>query len=311
MIAERVAAGVARRIEDFANAGRHVWNGSDSEAIHDVRVAARRLIATLRSWESLLDEDGRRLALRALKRVRRRLGVTRELEVHIALLESRLRQHGELTHAAAAVLLVRMKDRLERRHARAAKRLRPKRLKRMVSTLEAAVAPLRDRIVADASALEQARGHERRLGVAAREALRSARKQTDDPTLHQARIAIKKWRYALEAIEEAAPGTLPNPVAELRELQAVLGNAHDATTMSEVLERSARRLEAEHDHVALQPLIDTLEAERSRAVEDFQRLAEALLARPDLTSVPAPTAPEPSWPSDEKERMARWLTGRR
>src|SRR5688500_14732966 len=55
----------------------------DTEALHDFRVALRRLRSTIRAYDSLLEDTvGNRLQ-KLLRRVARSTGPSRDLEVHI------------------------------------------------------------------------------------------------------------------------------------------------------------------------------------------------------------------------------------
>src|SRR5207249_739177 len=76
---------VARVRLALFEASRRARRGGDPEAIHDVRVSARRLAAILGLWRDLLPAHGRPRAIRALRRLRRRLECARELEVSLTL----------------------------------------------------------------------------------------------------------------------------------------------------------------------------------------------------------------------------------
>src|SRR5438128_2020420 len=73
-IADRLRASFKRRVAEFAAAARRVRAGADSEAIHDLRVAVRRLLAALKVWRVLMPARERRAATRELRRLRRRVG---------------------------------------------------------------------------------------------------------------------------------------------------------------------------------------------------------------------------------------------
>ncbi|HKQ58650.1 MAG TPA: CHAD domain-containing protein, partial [Candidatus Eisenbacteria bacterium] len=72
--AERLDESFATLVEAFRAAARRVRAGSDAEAIHDLRVATRRLAAALRVWGSLIPREARREALKCMRRLRRRIG---------------------------------------------------------------------------------------------------------------------------------------------------------------------------------------------------------------------------------------------
>src|SRR5438477_5547232 len=60
----------------------------EPDAIHDARVATRRMRAALRLVEPLISDEHRKPLARALRRLRRRLGAARDLDVMIDHLKS-------------------------------------------------------------------------------------------------------------------------------------------------------------------------------------------------------------------------------
>ena len=280
--AERLEASFAERIRTFASAARRVRAGSDPEAIHDLRVATRRLVAALRVWRSLVPRHARRDAVRGLRRLRRRIGAARELEVHVALLEARLPPRGEASRPPAAAILLRLKGRLARRRRAAARRVGPKRVKRMLGELEDATGDLHDRLVRDPAAVEEAMAVEMELAAAARTSVREAAGTPEDTRLHDARIAVKKWRYALECLGETTLDPSPHGAQSLRRMQRALGDVHDFSLLCALVHEFAAELGDERAEEALRPLLERLEGERTRAVRRFQRRAAVLLgAAPD------------------------------
>jgi CHAD domain-containing protein len=86
------------------------------------------------------------------------------------------------------------------------------------------------------SAMAAAAELERR-STQARIALRPALETGHPELLHAARVAVKKWRYAAEALSTV--GLLPGdaePVRALRKLQQSLGRIQDASTLTTRLE---------------------------------------------------------------------------
>ena len=76
---------VAARAGDLAGIVPGAVGASDPEALHDVRVAVRRLTSALDVFADGLEEDARRTARRALRRDAEPLGRARDLDVQIAL----------------------------------------------------------------------------------------------------------------------------------------------------------------------------------------------------------------------------------
>ena len=203
-LAGRLEAAFSRRRQDFALAAHRVRSGSDAEAIHDLRVAARRLIAVFRVWERLFRARDRRLATRLLRNLRRRLGEARELEVHVAKLEAWNHAQDAVTQAAVTVVLRHLGESLARRRRRAARRVRSKRLRRILRLVDNAASDLARKHVAHPDALIRARHMEAELEEAARAGIRSAAEEGDEAAMHEARLAVKKWRYAIECVDDIA-----------------------------------------------------------------------------------------------------------
>ncbi len=270
-------ASFERRATEFAAAAQRVRVGADHEAIHDLRVAARRLVATLRVWRDLVPARARRAAERGLRRLRRRIGGARELEVHVALLEEQLPAGGGATGSVAAEVLERLRERLARRRRSAARRVSPRRLKRVLRRLGTAGAGLGAPQPGGPGALPGVLAVERRLADQATAAVRSASEHPDDASLHGARVLVKKWRYTIECLDEVVPGAAGQAVRPLRRIQGDLGDAHDRAMLRELLERHARRAGSAGESDELRPLIERLDLERERAVRRFRRLAGTLV----------------------------------
>ena len=76
---------IAARSEDLAGIAPGAVGSSDPEALHDVRVAVRRLTSALDVFADGLEEEARRRARRMLRRDAEPLGRARDLDVQIAL----------------------------------------------------------------------------------------------------------------------------------------------------------------------------------------------------------------------------------
>jgi len=283
-----------RRVEEFAAAARRVRAGADAEAIHDLRVASRRLAAALRVWGELAPKRAARAARRLLRRIRRRVGGAREVEVHVALLEEHLPADAAPDASLARRVLDRLRERLIRRRRAAARRVSPRRLKRVLRRLEAVGTGLGAPRIHGGDGLAPALAVERRLADEAAAGLRAACEHPDDVALHEARVQVKKWRYTLECLEEVAPAQRQS-VRPLRRIQGELGDVHDRALLCELLERHAHRAGPADD--GTRRVIGGLEIERERAVRRFRRLATAFLARArDAATEEPPLARPPSPP---------------
>ncbi len=210
-LADRIRGSLARRIRTFRKAARRVAREPDGEAVHDLRVACRRLEAALAVWR-----DGRTAtrALDAIARIRRRLGRVRETE---ALLE------GLADLPAARAAATDLAKCLKRRRERARKQGRH--LRPLLKDLRHALA--------DSGNEARARRRTLLLGRFWIRARADALASRGDADLHQARIALKHWRYALEVLSEPPP-------RGLKSLQDVLGRSHDAAALDDYLAKHTK-----------------------------------------------------------------------
>src|SRR5439155_5795181 len=125
------APGAARRIAlsllDAATAARErLPDASDAEALHDFRVAMRRLRSTLRAYQPQLEAVVPAKLRRRLRDLARATGEARDVEVQISWLE---RQRNELPGARRAGvpwLLSRLTQRRERAYQDIRERIAPK-----------------------------------------------------------------------------------------------------------------------------------------------------------------------------------------
>jgi CHAD domain-containing protein len=298
-IAARIETDFGRRLEALRTAAARTTARADDEAIHDVRVATRRLGALLRVWGGALDPDARAWLRRRLRRLRRRLGAARELEVHVAQLAARAPDESLAPRLAIEGLLGRLTARRDRARRRAARRTRPRRMARLLERLETA----RSRFVAPPLELPAtgappapavpapdplAAAHRQvdALAARARDVVRHALARRDDEALHAARIAIKGWRYAVETVRTVAGEEPREATRALAALQESLGEIHDAAVLRDLLRRAARRHErdgAPATAATLRAVAERLEAERVAAVGRFAALADQVPAHDDRT----------------------------
>jgi CHAD domain-containing protein len=214
------------RLADAEEAVARLGDPADAEALHDFRVAVRRLRTTLRLLEPALQGAVSGKQRRRLAKVARRTGPAREAEVFLSWLEAARGRLGAPYRGALDWLL----DRVERRRADAARRVheeaRPRflrlapRLTRRLSARPSAEAEPTSLSALLAAAL-------RTQALALREALGEVIGAEDADGLHQARIEGKRLRYLLEPLRRlpGAPGA--EAVTALKELQELLGTWHD------------------------------------------------------------------------------------
>jgi CHAD domain-containing protein len=219
-----------RRLQPFTRAFAEVatWNG---EAIHQSRVGSRRLRELIPLLE--LDRRSQRRVSKQLRQVTRRLGRLREADVQAQILDE-LRREG---HKGRAIdyLAEGIADETRRTREWLTRRLDERHRERLVGTLEQIAEDLTSR--QRASRLGASR-HPKILlsAIDARVARRAARLQSaidaagalySPAALHDVRIALKKFRYALEVSMEAREQDDSDTMTLLKRAQNTLGRLHD------------------------------------------------------------------------------------
>jgi CHAD domain-containing protein len=228
----RPASKVGRRLElrlldKWRRAGHAVGQG-DADAVHAFRAAQRRLEATLGVFHGgfapALPEGLRR----RLKRLGRRAGACRDLDVELAWLAARLPQMTPRERQGARWFLARLKAKRSTASIRLNRELKRHREKiehqlririESLGTLHDSRHP-----VPSAGALLArtiaARTDQLDLQLAALHSLR------DWSEAHRARITVKRIRFLLEPFADSVPRA-PGLIVQLVSLSDALGDLHD------------------------------------------------------------------------------------
>jgi CHAD domain-containing protein len=205
-----------------------LWTERDPEAVHQARVATRRVRSDLRTLHEFVDTRWAQRLRGELRWLGAELGAVRDIEV---LLE-RLSLHADLlpdTEAHAASIALR---RLRADHVAARtdllRSLRSARYAEVHRTLHDAVARPRVTPAADRPAIEA-------LPDAVRPTWKRLRRAADllgpvpsDAALHEVRIRAKRCRYASELASPVMGRPAKDLASALTRVQDVLGEHQDA-----------------------------------------------------------------------------------
>ena len=234
-----------------------VLAGDSPEAMHQLRVALRRLRSAFAAFGAMLPARDRRRFARELKTLADSCGRAREIDVFLdeilAAARRRLRREPALVAVRAAAGSARAAA-----WARARRVIASPRFTDTVLALEAWLETGAWRIAAGEAAQEPA------LAYARRTLRRLHRKLTrhggeiaglDEPALHEIRLQAKKLRYGAEFFGSLfAAKAARRYVAALAAVQEHLGILNDGATVRHVLEAVAPRRRAasrdEFDHGA-------------------------------------------------------------
>ena len=209
-----------------------VRSGKDVEALHDMRVASRRVREAMEIFQPCYEAKAFRKHYRGVRRVTRTLGTVRNLDVCIDFFSGlRKRSDGTKERDAVAYLLNRKKGERKRAHKKMVQKLDKLDLKGMRQSLRAFFSDP----VSDGDAEEGNQDMVIRTRAIVEDRLdnvfgyRTAiEHESDVDALHQMRIATKKLRYAMEtlyvAFDEDGFDEVYNRVKGMQEM---LGNIHD------------------------------------------------------------------------------------
>ena len=232
-------------LADATAAHSRLAHESDDEALHDFRVALRRLRSWERAFRPYLRADLGKKLRRRLRDVAHDTGDSRDLEVHLAWLTDQRRSLGRRQRAGLDWLVTEM----ERKKADADQVLEKDvdgRFTRLEARLARALESYRERIRlrkdGRAAPLPMfAEALAPRVRTAARELERHlghVRTERDVREGHEARIAAKRLRYLLEPVMKIVPGAA-DLVDRLKALQDVLGDLHDAQVFGAEISKAA------------------------------------------------------------------------
>jgi CHAD domain-containing protein len=203
-----------------------VREGSDPEAVHQARVACRRLRSQLRTFAPALRTDGLGEVVGELRWLGGLLGRVRDLDV----LGERLAEDGrEVGESLSRPVLQRCAMDRQEAFADLVIAMGRKRYRRLLAGLEALASdpPVR-RTYADQPAARVLLPEVRRRWLELDGAISSLPAAARDKELHRIRIVSKRARYSAEVAAEFGPGELGRLAKRLAKVQKVLGELNDA-----------------------------------------------------------------------------------
>ncbi|MCU0692604.1 MAG: CHAD domain-containing protein [Polyangiaceae bacterium] len=282
-VSDVVAPKLLEWLDDVADAAPRVRDSADPEGVHDLRVAMRRIRSLLRIVRTVFGKYHVDRIRADFKSVADATGSLRDEEV----LEETLRAL-ELRATASKALAPWLSRRAQRERILRANVVRlleagaleqPSRHLR--SLLQLPCKPSRDK---------EARKFARRVVLDAQlsvDALRSDN-VSDVNAMHQLRIAHKRLRYAVEALEPALPPELRAWGQIATRFQKVLGNLHDHDVALQVISDAQRLAPSLKDAIQ-----QSLVRERAKHAAQYVELAGPTLVRPVEQPEPQPPAATP------------------
>jgi CHAD domain-containing protein len=254
-----------RHLNRFISLEAKVLKGDDPNAIHDMRVASRRLQQVLELiFPTPLPREARRLR-RKIRRCRRALGDVRNCDVLLELVERRLARRRSSHREAWTAVQRHLQERRTESFTRASRKL---------SRLNLAVFYMRTKSIldrlgakADQGQIAQPLAHPggavlepfpKRLaqvlvGVWSEfeKQVATSHSEPSATSIHAARIGAKRLRYLLEVVNQfGIPGSSQS-LAWLRRIQQHLGDWHDMEVLEEMIIEMMARPQFLRDHLPL------------------------------------------------------------
>ncbi|HEY7216075.1 MAG TPA: CHAD domain-containing protein [Thermoanaerobaculia bacterium] len=263
-------------LDQAAAARPRLADAEDAEALHDFRVALRRLRSCLRAYRDCLDESVPKKLARRLRRLARSSGPGRDAEVQIEWLQGRRAHLSSYHRAGLTWLLARLEERMRDAYAKLAAEV-DRDFAEFERELRAHLSVYRTEVHLDpaiplATLGETTAGILRSQLAELEDHLSRIADAEDEKEAHQARISAKRVRYLLEPLAEEVPGA-GSIVKRFKTFQDLLGDLHDAHVLeleiAEALENAASERSRKLLEISLADAPDDklLRAERRRPHE--------------------------------------------
>lgn len=221
-----------------------VWLGNDPEAVHQFRVAARRLRSDLQTFAPVLDHRRTVWLRNELKWLGTEVGRARDVDVLSERLRAQMKGMASNRSGAVRALSQRLNEDVAdaRLHVEACLCS-----DRYVALLEALVDATRDATVESSGLAEMPA---RKVFVALvrrpwRKLTRAAGAlgpDSADADFHAARIRAKRVRYAAEAVAQVYGPQVSRFARAVADVQSVLGDHQDTAVAEEWLRRAAKEV---------------------------------------------------------------------
>ncbi|HMF01721.1 MAG TPA: CHAD domain-containing protein [Terriglobia bacterium] len=256
--------------KNFSGAWKSARTKSSEKAIHDLRVNTRRLIAILDLAKAVSGDAEIAKLQRRFKKVLKRMGPLRDTQVLLVNL-SRIQQRG---------LVGDFKKTLEQKERREIDGIRDELSRGRKQKLSKAVEDVRGGVCNLQVKLGREKVHrsiDRVLSSRRNELLKAERRfhrsqPISEDLLHAMRIALKKFRYVIEAAQPLLDDSTRQRAKEMHAFQQLIGESRDVELLRTALEKWANK---RGKVIAVVPALDRLQEKRDNLLKKiFESLTE-------------------------------------
>jgi CHAD domain-containing protein len=272
-LAALVRASIARSVQRLLDHDPAVRLSEKPEAIHQARVATRRLRSDLRTLRPVLDARWSEPLRTDLQWLGEQLGHVRDADVLLGLLTEEVQHLPEDQQSAGHDLIVRLRQMRGRDREALLDAMRSSRYSDLLERLvEAARAPKLRRKVAGRRASKSVGRLARRPLRRLRKAVKRLPRSPSDADLHEVRKRAKQARYAFEAIAPVTGPDAKRAAKRLAALQTVLGDHQDTVVAARWLGDAARDSSTSEVAFVAGVLSGSLSAQRRRLRERWRKV---------------------------------------
>lgn len=276
--------GLEKRWKSYRKQLRRCQEEFSQDAVHELRVASRRLLAQFTLLGCVVPSAALEKARRILKGRLATLGDLRDAQVQLGFVAQQEARFPELEPLGA--WLGRRERRLVKSAAKKVNRFRTRKLGKWIAVLSTdltahtANSRARKQLV---SAVLRATANAYGEAVRRRRAIDTA----DMGTIHQTRVAFKRFRYMMESLSPGITGLSKRQLRTLAYYQRKMGIIQDLKVMQDCVAsfvREYRKMEP-----SLRPFCRYLRQRRAHALRSFLKSADHLLEFWPPARLAAPT----------------------
>ena len=231
-------------LEEANSALGRLEPGDDEEALHDFRVALRRVRSLFRAYRRYLKGSTRKKLRARLRALAASTNATRDLEVQMEWLSTRAPELEPEAGSGAIHLAERLRTRGDETPLPQTLR---KEFDSLHESLRRSLSRVRLRLGDEASFLSATGDLVAENASRLKATLEAISSAEDGNRLHRARIEAKRLRYLLEPISAEGPEARAL-VKEMRTLQDVLGELQDIRVLSRSIAAELERAAVEEAH---------------------------------------------------------------
>jgi CHAD domain-containing protein len=241
-------------------------------AVHDLRVATRRLISALDLLAGIHPEGKLRKARRRLKRRLEMLGPLRDVQVQLRTIDKMLPSFPELQGLYNA--LQQRERKLVQRLTAALKRVKTGKLEK---AMRAVIRQAEGFLDTPAKQAEKLTAAVDAVGATFNQVVerKLAIDPTDSATIHRMRVAFKKFRYMTEALAPMMDWVTSKQLKAMNDFQGSMGDIQDAEVLLASVTAFAQQQGKERD-AAFTRVLEELSRRRTALIDAFLASADTL-----------------------------------